>query len=77
MHRSRRFGAEPVNVDENASPADPVRQPELAKFVDERKRVFLWVSTPTSSRPRRSGSNLWDTPRSPAACTTRRDSGAE
>ena len=40
VYRSRRFGAEPVNVDENASPADPVRQPELAKFVDERKRVF-------------------------------------
>ena len=40
MYRSRRFGAEPVNVDEKASPADPVRQPELAKFVDERKRVF-------------------------------------
>ena len=48
FHRTRRFGAELVDgeivdVDEDASPADPVPppvQPELAKFVDERKRVF-------------------------------------
>jgi hypothetical protein len=48
FHRTRRFGAELVDgeivdVNEDASPADPVPppvQPELAKFVDERKRVF-------------------------------------